>query len=189
MGKSRLAPIKTVLKLKPEKMSRNEISLSVTQSFFCTDSTCVLRNIANTVKRFQTFVVNRIASIYDVSSPSQRSYVDIHSNPADEASRGVPVGLLERWIKGPEFLKNPPDAWSQRHEELGPSIPDSDPEIKQNSIAYAISSQARDSKVQTKYSKDSLHGVDYKGEGEDKYIRARKACKASSSFWKPKTFH
>ena len=59
-------------------------------------------------------------------------------------SRGVPVGSLEQWIKGPEFLKNPPDAWPQRPEELGPSIPDSDPEIKQNYTACAsISSQAR----------------------------------------------
>ena len=130
--------------MKLEKMSKNKISLLVTQSFFWTNSICVLRYIENTDKLFQTFVANHIALIHDVSLPSQWSYVDTHSNPPDEASRGVPVGSLERWIKGPEFLKNPPDAWPQRSEELGPSIPDSDPEIKQNSTACAsISSQAR----------------------------------------------
>ena len=78
IGKSRLAPIKpvtiprlelsaAVVSTKLDKMSRNELSLPVDQSFFWTDSTCVLRCIQNTNKRFQTFVANRIATIHDAS--------------------------------------------------------------------------------------------------------------------------
>ncbi len=58
MGKSRLAPIKpvtiprlellaAVVSTKLDKMSRNELSLPIDQSFFWTDSTCVLRYIEN----------------------------------------------------------------------------------------------------------------------------------------------
>jgi hypothetical protein len=76
MGKSRLAPIKpvtiprlelsaAVVSTKLDKMSRNELSLPIDQSFFWTDSTCVLRYIENKNKRFQTFVANRIATIHD----------------------------------------------------------------------------------------------------------------------------
>ncbi|XP_028415393.1 uncharacterized protein LOC114538415 [Dendronephthya gigantea] len=105
MGKSRLAPMKpvtiprmelsaAVVSTKLDKISRNELSLPTDQSFFWTDSTCVLRYIENTTKRFQTFVANRIATIHDASTPKQWNYVDTRSNPADDASRGVPADSL-----------------------------------------------------------------------------------------------
>jgi hypothetical protein len=96
-----------VVSTKLERMLRNELSISIDQSFFWTDSTCVLRYIENKDKRFQTFVANRIATIHDASSPEQWNYVDTNSNPADEASRGVPANALQRWIQGPEFLAKP----------------------------------------------------------------------------------
>jgi hypothetical protein len=76
MGKSRLAPIKSVtiprmelsaavLATRLDKITREELSLPVDQSFFWTDSTCVLRYIENDTKRFQTFVANRVAAIRD----------------------------------------------------------------------------------------------------------------------------
>ncbi len=122
MGKSRLAPIKlvtiprmelsaAVVSTKLERMLRNELSISIDQSSFRTDSTCFLRYIENKDKRFQTFVATRIATIHDASSPEQWNYVDTNSNPADEASRGVPTNALQRWIKGPEFLAKPSEAW------------------------------------------------------------------------------
>lgn len=127
MGKSRVAPIKpvtiprlelsaAVVSTKLDKMSRNELSLPVDQSFFWTDSTCVLRYIENTNKRFQTFVANRIATIHDASTPTQWNYVDTLSNPADDASRGVPSDSLQRWIEGPNFLTQPNEAWRKRPE-------------------------------------------------------------------------
>ena len=109
MGKSRLASIKpitiprmellaAVVSTKLDKMVRNELSLPISESFLWTDSTCVLRYVGNTNKRFQTFVANRIVTIHDASSPTQWNYVDTHTNPADDASRGVPlVEIIERF--------------------------------------------------------------------------------------------
>ncbi len=142
MGKSRFAPIKpvtiprlelsaAVVSTKLDKMSRNELSLPIDQSFFWTDSTCVLRYIENTNKRFQTFVANRIATIHDASTPTQWNYVDTHLNPADDASRGVPADSLQRWIEG--FLTQSNEAWPKRPEQLTTN----DPEVKTNSSVYA----------------------------------------------------
>ncbi len=148
MGKSRLAPIKpvtiprlelsaAVVSTKLDKMLRNELSLPIDQSFFWTNSTCVLRYIENTNKRFQTFVVNRIATIHDALTPTQWNYVDTHSNPADNASRGVPADSLQRWIEGPGFLTQSNKAWPKRPEQLTTNVPDNDPEVKTNSSVYA----------------------------------------------------
>ena len=82
MGKARLAPIKpvtiprmelsaAVVATRLEKISRGELSLPINQSYFWTDSTCVLRYLENQDRRFQTFVANRVATIHDASSPSQ----------------------------------------------------------------------------------------------------------------------
>ena len=148
MGKSRLAPIKpvtiprlelsaAVVSTKLDRMLRNELSLPIDQSFFWTDSTCVLRYIANTDKRFQTFVANRIATIHDASTSTQWHYVDTTSNSADDASRGVQANSLQRWIEGPDFLAQPSEAWPKKPEELATNVPDSDPEVKRSSLAYA----------------------------------------------------
>ena len=115
MGKSRLAPIKpvtiprmelsaAVIATRLDRISRGELTLSISESFFWTDSTCILRYIENKDKWFKTFVANRIATIHEVSSPPQRNYVNPQSNPADNASRGVSGDSLHRWTHGPEFL-------------------------------------------------------------------------------------
>ena len=147
MGKARLAPLKSitvprmelsaaVLATRLDKITREELSLPVDQSFFWTDSTCVLRYIENDTKRFQTFVANRVAAIRDSSSPSQWNYVDTASNPADEASRGVPADGMQRWINGPEFLAQPIENWPRRPTDMG-SVPQDDPEIKESAKVYA----------------------------------------------------
>ena len=98
MGKSRLAPLKTitiprlelsaaVLATKLDKSIRKEIDIPICESVFWTDSMCVLSYIASKDRRFRTFVANLVSSIHKVSSPSQWNYVDTKSNPADDASR------------------------------------------------------------------------------------------------------
>ena len=82
IAKSRLAPppLKTItipclelsaanVSVRLDKMMTRE--LPVDQSFFWTDSTAVLKYIANRDKRFHTFVANRVAQILDGSSPGQ----------------------------------------------------------------------------------------------------------------------
>lgn len=112
---------------------REEISFPINQSFW-TDSTCVLRYIENQDKRFQTFVANRIAAIHNLTSPSQWNYVNTELNPADDASRGVSVNSLERWIGGPEFLCQSKETWPRRPDEMNANIDDADPEVKRPTV-------------------------------------------------------
>ena len=147
MGKSRLAPIKQVtiprLELSAavtatrlDKICHGELTLEVSERFFWTDSTCVLRYLENKDKRFQTFVSNRVSTILDASLPSQWHYVNTHANPADDASRGVSATSLDRWIHGPEFLIKPRTAWPQPPSDMKLDIADNDPEVKRDSTTY-----------------------------------------------------
>ena len=92
----------------------NELDIKVNESVFWTDSTCVLKYIANESTRFQTFVANRIAKIQDATETSQWRYVNTSFNPADDASRGLTADELLgtcRWLNGPEFLWKSREYW------------------------------------------------------------------------------
>lgn len=114
MGKSRLLPIKPMtiprielsaaaIALRLDRISQAELTLLISESFFWTDSSCLLRYIENKEKRFQTFVANRIATIHEASTLPQWNYVNnTQSNPAD-ASRVVSVDSLHPWTHEPEF--------------------------------------------------------------------------------------
>ena len=116
-AKSRLAPLKAmtiprmelsaaVLATRLDRIIKQEVTLSIDQSTFWTDSTCVLRYIENKDKRFQTFVANRISAILDQSTATQWRHVDSIQNPADEASRGMTVEAL---LRGSLPKSVPPD--------------------------------------------------------------------------------
>ena len=127
MGKSRLSPLKpvtiprlelsaAVLSTRLDRMIRQEIELSINDSFYWTDSTCVLRYIANSERRNKTFVANRVAAIREQSIPCQWRYVGTKTNPADDASRGLTTEAIitsNRWTKGPEFLWLSEGKWPQ----------------------------------------------------------------------------
>ncbi|XP_046860750.1 uncharacterized protein LOC124453977 [Xenia sp. Carnegie-2017] len=79
MGKSRVAPLKTVtvprleltaatLAVKLNKQICDELDLSISQIVFWSDSMIVLRYIKSENKRFQTFVANRLQVIHDAST-------------------------------------------------------------------------------------------------------------------------
>ena len=74
--------------VKLDKMLTNELQIPLCESVFWTDSTIVLWYLNNTMKRFQTFVANRVSAIQQASSPSKWRYVDTRNNPADDVSRG-----------------------------------------------------------------------------------------------------
>ena len=118
-----------VVATKLDGICRRELSLSIDQSFFWTDSTCVLGYIENEDKRFQTFVANRVAAIHKASFPSQWHYVNTELNPADDASRGVQADALERCIQGPEFLLQAEETWPKRPTDIS-NIDNDDPEVK-----------------------------------------------------------
>lgn len=91
LGKSRLAPIKTVsiprlelsaavLATKLYQLITNELDVKIDERYFWTDSMIVIGYIRNTTKRFKTFVGNRLAMIHEVSSPTDWRHVPTELN-------------------------------------------------------------------------------------------------------------
>ncbi|XP_053377557.1 uncharacterized protein LOC123564742 [Mercenaria mercenaria] len=125
MGKSRLAPIKSiaiprleldaaVLAVKLYRLVKQELDLNIDKRYFWTDSMIVLGYIQNEKRRFKTFVANRLAIIHDVTTPQDWRYVPTKENPADLASRGVhphETDKLSTWLRGPEFLQSDSSHW------------------------------------------------------------------------------
>jgi hypothetical protein len=119
MAKSRVSPIKpttiprleliaATVTVKQHRQINQELELEVDSVRFWTDSMCVLQYLNNESNRFKTFVANRFALIYDLSSPSSWRYVDSKPNPADYASRGLQptdAGEINQWIYGPDFCE------------------------------------------------------------------------------------
>ena len=129
IGKSRLAPLKTVsiprleltaavLAVKLDSMLRKEQKVEITATTFWCDSTAVLQILANSTKRFPTFVANRIATIERMVSPnSSWKHVPTQFNPADLASRGLTAENLvndQIWLQAPNYLWNPENCWPHK---------------------------------------------------------------------------
>ena len=120
MGKSRVAPIKTitiprleltaaVVATKLYQFVEEEIDMTLDQVFFWTDSQVVLSYLLNTSSRFKVFVANRIQAIQEISNVQDWHYVPTNLNPADLASRGIQPYETEKlkfWLQGPDFLQN-----------------------------------------------------------------------------------
>ena len=144
MAKSRFRPLKQIsiprLELSAALVStclnymiRKELTITLDDSVFWTDSTAVLRYIRNEDKRFHTFVANRIAKIRDATVPSQWEYVDTNKNPADHLSRGMsakPFLKNKQWLMGPEFLWQTEENWPKQL-SFYETTSETDPEIKQ----------------------------------------------------------
>jgi transposase InsO family protein len=126
MGKSRVAPLKAMtiprmelaaatLAVKLSRLVDEQLDFPIEKIHFWTDSTTVLRYIANTKTRFQTFVANRLAIINAHTTFDQWHYVNTKENPADCASRGVSVigEFIDHhlWFHGPEFIWKPESTW------------------------------------------------------------------------------
>ena len=122
MGKSRVAPLKKVtiprMELTAASLSVKFVTL-ITSAMellfdvhYWTDSTSVLRYIANKTTRFHIFVANRVTTIQEGSSMEQWPYVPTAENPADLASRGIhPKVDPKLWFQGPSFLWEPESTW------------------------------------------------------------------------------
>ena len=146
VGKGRVTPLRhtTIPRLElaaatiSAKMSdfvRNELEYKEIRECFWTGSQTVLGYVNNDAKRVHVYVANRVKQIRDLTDPSFWYYVESHSNPADEVSRGVTEKQLlkgSRWLSGPKFL------W-----ESGPCNPErgkvsllleADPEVKKASV-------------------------------------------------------
>ena len=138
MSKARVAPLKTVtiprlelsaavLATRMGKAICNEWDESFESVHFWVDSIIVLRYLHNTSSRFTTFVANRVQEILELSNVSQWRHVPTEINPADYASRGLPVKeATERdWMEGPGFLKLGEADWPK-----GLTFPTGDEELE-----------------------------------------------------------
>ena len=146
VGKGRVTPLRhtTIPRLElaaatmSAKMSdfvRNELEYKEIREFFWTDSQAVLGYVNNDAKRFHDYVANRVKQIRDLTDPSSWYYVESHSNPADEVSRGLTAKqLLEgsRWLSGPEFLWESGACNPERGKVS--LLLEADPEVKKASV-------------------------------------------------------
>ena len=151
MGKSRVAPLKTItvprLELSAATISvrlnatlQKELDIAVDETVYWTDSTTVLRYVNNDKARYHTFVANRLAVIKDGSAAAQWRYVASESNPADDASRGLDAGTLcrrSRWLRGPDFLWKKESEWPEMPFSGTPAAVDDDPEMKREASCTA----------------------------------------------------
>ena len=149
MGKSRVAPIKTVsiprleltaalVAAKLARFIQDESDFSELPVFFWTDSMTVLRYIRNVSTRFKIFVAHRVQQIQDLSEVSAWNYVPTDKNPADHASRGFSpsdTSKLKFWLNGPSFLKEE-TKYPRLFEE--PTSESSELEVRQVCIAEAV---------------------------------------------------
>lgn len=130
-----------VVSTRLERMIHRELSEPTTsESVYWTDSTCVIRYIENEDKRFQTFVTNRVATIREVSPPTQWTHVNTSCNPADDASRGLTAESFlqeKRWLRGPQFLWLPEENWPEKPAGISTEVEKDDPEVKRTSKTFA----------------------------------------------------
>ena len=118
---------------------KKELDISCVDEVFWTDSKVVLGYITNTVKRFKTFVANRVQQIKEKTDVQQWRYVPTKENPADDASRGLNAARensSSRWFQGPRFLWQEDKIWEKQtvNEELSKDDPDIKKDIKECTI-------------------------------------------------------
>ena len=152
MAKSRVAPLKTVTIPRMELTATVvsvKLHIFITEqqdlpiNLFWTDSTIVLQYIRNEVRRFQTFVANRLSIIHDASSPYQRRYLDSLPNPAVYTSRGFSSSEARKsrhWFNGPAFLDQDESTWTKQPDAI-PDLPEDDHELKRKKAQVHMSIQ------------------------------------------------
>ena len=150
LGKARVTPLKpttiprleltaATLAVRVDVMLKKELQLALSDSVFWTDSTAVLKYLANENIRFKTFVANRVAAILQASRVEQWDYINTQLNPADFASRGQKVSVFmqnEVWISGPVFLSKPEKEWPDKCDQRE-ELTAEDPEVKKGVLVNA----------------------------------------------------
>ncbi len=153
IGKARVSPSKiitiprlelsaAVVSVRMSNMLREELNLPNVDEFFWTDSKVVLGYINNDVRRFHTFVANRVQKIRQSTEPKQWLYVPTDQNPADNASRGGTINelLSSNWFSGPSFL------WEREitTSDVVLDLPVGDPELKKIQTLQTKTEESKD---------------------------------------------
>ena len=124
MTRNRVAPLRqlsiprqelqaAVLAVRLYNLVKQELTVTVKDTIFWSDSKTVLQYISNESRRF---VANQVSEIHDAADPTQWRHVPGHLNPADDCTRGLRAADLNkhcRWLNGPAFLSKPEEQWPQ----------------------------------------------------------------------------
>ena len=149
MAKSRVAPLKSVtiprleltagtVSVKVAALLQDELGCPDMIVSYWTDSTIVLGYICNKIKRFRTYVANRVSLIHNYSSENQWKHVTSEDNPADFSSRGLSSKSAEKvkmYFNGPTFLWNEEDKWPV---QVVQSVKDDDEEVKPDTLVVKL---------------------------------------------------
>ena len=103
LSKCRVIPIKGISTPKGElqaavvavqylELIKNSIRVEISDTFFWTDATTVLKFLRNETTRFERYVANRIAYIRSKTQISQWNYCPSELNMADDLSRAQCLG-------------------------------------------------------------------------------------------------
>ncbi|XP_059223223.1 uncharacterized protein LOC131997003 [Stomoxys calcitrans] len=93
----------------------NSATINIRQRYFWSDSKTVISWIKSDHRRYHQFVAFRVSEILELTELSDWRWVPGKLNVADEATKwkrcGPDLSNGSRWMNGPDFLREPQDAW------------------------------------------------------------------------------
>lgn len=93
---------------------KKAMCISESDTYYWSDSKCVLSWLRAESSSFKIYVANRVAAIQKLSENNQWNYVNTSDNPADVISRGCfPMDLNGFWFNGPGFLAEDNEFWKK----------------------------------------------------------------------------
>ena len=118
LGKSRLAPVKTVslprlelnaavVGVRIAQVIKKEMSLPLSIFKYWTDSTLTLQYITDKSHRFKEYVPNRVSEILEYTNTGDWKHIDGKMNPADICTRDLwiqPISYRKINIESPGYL-------------------------------------------------------------------------------------